>query len=84
MYTKLIRVRTLSTEACRRLQKFDEFTQKSEENFRQKEHKRQKLDEDEVIKTKILNSSLSFVPDHGWSKEAITKGIFKKLRLDVQ
>ena len=75
MFTKLIRVRTLSTKACQRLEKFDEFTQKSEENFRQKEQKRQKLDEDEVIKAKILNSSLSFVPDDGWSKEAITKGI---------
>ena len=74
----LVRVRTLSTRSCQRClfqNNFDEFTQKSEEKFRQNESKKQKADEDDLFKSKILISALSFVPDHGWSKEAITKGI---------
>ena len=71
----LVRVRTLSTRSCQRcFQNFDEFTQKAEEKSRQNESKKQKADEDDLFKSKILISSLSFVPDHGWSKEAITKG----------
>ena len=71
----LVRVRTLSTRTCQRLQNFDEFTQKAEEKFRQNESKKQMADEDDLFKIKILISALSFVPDHGWSKEAITKGV---------
>ena len=74
----LVRVRTLSTRSCQRcFQNFDEFTQKAEEKSRQNESKKQKADEDDLFKSKILISSLSFVPDHGWSKEAITKGTVK-------
>ena len=70
--------RTLTSRACQPVatfQKFDEFTQKAEETVRQNESKRQRADEDEEIKSKILKSALSFVPDHGWSKDSITKGV---------
>ena len=75
----IIRItRTLSSRACQPVatfQKFDEFTQKAEETVRQNESKRQRADEDEEIKSKILKSALTFVPDHGWSKDSITKGV---------
>ncbi len=74
-----VRSRTLSTLAnyTRLHQKHDEFTQHTEDSKRQDETKRQRFDKDEEIRGKILDAALGFVPETGWTKEAIEKGIDK-------
>lgn len=63
--------------SARRLQKFDEFSQKAEEDKEKSEKHRQRLDKDEDIRSKILEAALAFVPEKGWSKEAIESGVEK-------
>ena len=76
-----IRYKTLSTLANSNrsclLQKFDEFTQKAEEDKQKSETDRKRSDKDDDIKGKILKNALEFVPEKGWSKEALEKGVEK-------
>lgn len=52
----------------------DEFTQKAREESMKKGEQRQKADEDDSFKVKILDAAMTFVPVHGWSKESLKNG----------
>ena len=88
----LIRIRALSTFASKpRFQQqttnntasfenspnLDEFTQHEEDIKNKQETDRKRFDKDENIRHKILNAALTFVPECGWTKEAIEKGVEK-------
>jgi len=52
----------------------DEFTQNRQEQKAKEDQKTLDDDEDEAIRTKILSSSLQFVPAYGWTREAVEAG----------
>ena len=56
---------------------FDEFSQHEDEIKFKQETDRKRFDKDENIRGKILNAALDFVPELGWTKEAIEKGVEK-------
>ena len=71
----MLRSRHLSTMASRRWQKHDEFSAQAEEAKERKETHQKRADKDEDVRTKILDHALAHVPDLGFSKEAIEKGV---------
>ena len=73
-YRMIVRTRHFSTLVTRR-SKHDEFTAQAEEAKERKETGQKRADKDEHIKEKILNAALGFVPDLGFSQNAIEKGV---------
>lgn len=66
---------TLTSNGQKRLQKHDEFTQHDQDSKEEENTNRKRADKDEDIQSKILEAALKFVPEHGWSKESIDKGV---------
>lgn len=52
----------------------DAWSESARLDKKQKEDERKTADEEEIIKTKILNAALPHVHKHGWSRLAITSG----------
>ena len=52
----------------------DEFTKSTQDQKANEDQRTRDDDEDEAIKTKILSSSLQFVPAYGWTREAVEAG----------
>ena len=71
----MLRSRHFSTIASRRWQKHDEFSAQAEEAKERKETNQKRADKDEDVKGKILDAALVHVPEFGFSKEAIEKGV---------
>ena len=68
------RISAMSKRAFSATSIHDEFTEDAESRAKRDERRRKRADEDEETRTKILESSLKFVPELGWSREAIKQG----------